>query len=101
MRQQRADGWIKRNDRQEVDLQAAITRAEGSTMAAQVTNISFEGCQLEFDGDLEIGECVNVALPGLGEIGAQVRWALPGKAGVCFLLDESQSEQQRSGVGGV
>lgn len=96
MRQRRPEGWKKRNDRQQVDLQATVARLDGSSLGAKVSNISFEGCQLECDVVLQIGELVKLALPGLGEIGAQVRWALPGKAGVCFLLDEAESEERRA-----
>jgi hypothetical protein len=96
---QRVDGWMKRNDRQPVDLPAVVFRGDGTRLEVRLSNMSFEGCQLECDETLQIGELIKVALPGLGEIGAQVRWALPGRAGACFLLDETRPGERRARLG--
>lgn len=92
----RADGWIKRNDRQDVDLAADVFRCDGSRFPARLLNISYEGCQLRCEMTLQIGERIKVALPGLGEIGAQVRWALPGRAGAWFLLEETAPDERQA-----
>lgn len=92
----RGEGWIKRNDRQKVNLPAEIVRSDGCMRPAKVSNISFDGCQIESDETLHIGELISIALPGLGEIAAQIRWALPGKAGACFLSDDAGAHKRRA-----
>jgi hypothetical protein len=48
---------------------------------------------------LEIGEVVNVTVPGLGAMDAQVRWVCEDKAGLSFLLGKSVQEDRRARLG--
>ena len=92
MKHQRFEGWVKRNDRHEVDPEATVYRADGSSAGVRLSNLSYDGCQLE-GTSLLIGERIRVALPRLGEVEAQVRWVLPvdGSAGVQFLSEDASS----------
>jgi len=83
------DNWVERDDRRGVDVPAMAYRADGSSLAVKLGNISYDGCQLEADTIFSIGEKVTLALPRMGEVKAQIRWAAQdGKAGARFLVDE-------------
>lgn len=97
--QHRIAGWIKRNERRDVDVPALAYLTDGSSIEVRLTNISYEGCQIEAEATLPIGERLKLALPRLGEISMQVRWALDGKAGARFLLEESAAGDRRARIG--
>lgn len=96
--QQRRPGWPERRDRRQVYVTAVAYLPDGTPIAVRLTDISYEGCQVETDAMLPIGEKLKLALPRLGDISAQVRWALPGKAGMRFLLEESLADDRRSRI---
>lgn len=80
-------GWIGRKDRDEVKIDAVVHRGDGSKQSVTLSNVSNEGCRIESQGDLRIGERVQIAIPRRGQVDAQVRWALSGSAGARFLPD--------------
>ena len=85
------DGWVKRDDRNEINLAAVAIREDGSSLPVRVRNLSYEGCQLDAGIVLRIGERVRLALPRMGEINTQIRWATcDGMAGARFLPEEIQ-----------
>ena len=51
----------------------------------KVMDLSREGCRLETDGSLKIGERVEIQVPKYGSFPAQIRWALGNEAGAVFL----------------
>jgi hypothetical protein len=81
----RIHDWIGRKDRHPVAVDAIVQRADGRTSPVKLTNCSDEGCRLESDEDFLIGERLQIAIPRMGQLQAQVRWALPGSAGARFL----------------
>ncbi|MFL6782232.1 MAG: PilZ domain-containing protein [Sphingomicrobium sp.] len=83
----RIHDWIGRKDRHPVAVDAIVRRADGSTVAVKVTNCSDEGCCLESGDDFLIGERLDIAIPRMGQLKAQVRWALPGSAGARFFAE--------------
>lgn len=83
----RMHGWISRKDRRPVTADAVVHRADGTRLPAKLTDISDEGCRIECDGELIIGEWVEIAVPSAGQVAAQVRWALGSSAGVKFRGD--------------
>jgi hypothetical protein len=83
----RIHDWIGRKDRYPVAVDAIVQRADGSTSAVRLTNCSNDGCRLESDEDFIIGERLQIAIPRMGQLQAQVRWALPGSAGARFLAE--------------
>jgi hypothetical protein len=82
---QRVHGWVGRNDRHPVEVDALVHRGDGTSTSVRLTNFSHEGCRIETDSDLQIGELLGIAISGMGQVRAQVRWALPGSAGAKFL----------------
>lgn len=97
--QHRVQGWIKRNERREVNVAAVAYLSGGTAIDVRVTNISYEGCQLEAEQGLPIGEKLKLALPRLGEVPAKVRWSIGSKTGLYFLLEESVAEERRARIG--
>lgn len=85
--QERAHHRIKRSERFIVNLTAVATRTDGSIIRVHLWNMSYEGCQMETQRALLVGERIKLNLPGLGEVSAEVRWATKDQAGVCFELD--------------
>jgi hypothetical protein len=84
---QRMQGWVGRNDRHEVEIEAVVHRPDGSMAPVKLSNFSNEGCRIDSERDFRIGERLEIAIPRMGQIKAQVRWALPGSAGAKFLAE--------------
>ena len=84
----RLHGWIGRKDRDEVAIDAVVHRDDGSKDSVTLTNLTLEGCRIESDGDFRIGEHLQIAIPSIGQMNAQIRWALPGSAGARFFQQE-------------
>ena len=82
---ERMHGWVGRKDRHPIEADAVVHRADGSHAPVKVTNISEEGCCIESADDFRIGERLNIVIPRIGKVKAQVRWSLPGSAGAKFL----------------
>ena len=82
---QRMHGWIGRKDRFPVGIDAVVHRADGAAVSVRLTDFSEEGCRMEGDDVFQIGEHVQIDVPRLGLVTAQVRWALAGSAGTRFL----------------
>lgn len=82
---QRLHGWVGRKDRHPVEVDAVVHRTDGSKSPVKLSNFSDEGCRIEADGEFRIGERLQIAIPRMGQVKAQVRWSLPGSAGARFL----------------
>ena len=83
----RIDGWVGRKDRHPVEIDAIVHRTDGSQAPVKLSNFSDEGCRIETDNDFRIGERLSIAIPRMGQVKVQVRWALPGSAGAKFLAE--------------
>lgn len=83
----RMHGWVGRKDRNSVEIDAVVHRDDGSEAAVKLSDLTEEGCRMEAEHNFRIGERVAIAVPRLGQLRAQVRWALPGSAGARFLAD--------------
>ena len=81
----REPGYIKRAPRVDTHFSASLTDSDGGKVAVVVTDISREGCRLETDGSLKIGEHIQLEVPKYGTIPAQIRWAMGHEAGAVFL----------------
>lgn len=86
---ERMHGWVGRQDRFPVEVEAVVHRADGTDLSVVVSNISDEGCRLEGAEIFTIGERLTIAIPRIGTVRAQVRWALAGSAGAKF-IDNSE-----------
>jgi len=81
----REPGYIKRSPRVATNYPTSLTDSDGGTVPVVVLDISSEGCRLETDGSLSIGEKVEISVGRLGTYPAQIRWALGNEAGAVFL----------------
>ena len=84
---ERMQGWIGRKDRHPVVVDAVVHRTDGSKLPVRLTNFSDDGCRIEAEADFRIGERLQIAIPRMGQVKAQVRWALTGNAGAKFLAE--------------
>lgn len=78
-------GIVKRAPRVETRFKASLVDDSGNVMSVMVMDISREGCRLESDELLKIGEKVFIEVPKYGRFPAQIRWALGNEAGAVFL----------------
>ena len=83
----RIHGWVGRRDRDSVVVDAVVHRTDGTKSPVRLTNFSDNGCRIEAETNLRIGERVQIAIPRMGQVKAQIRWALPGSAGAKFLAE--------------
>lgn len=81
----REPGFIKRSPRVDTNIKTSLTDSDGSSIPIVVLDISREGCRIETDGSLKIGEQVQIDVPKYGTFPAQIRWALGNEAGAVFL----------------
>ena len=81
----REPGFIKRAPRVETHFETSLTDSDGGNIPIVVLDISREGCRMESDGSLKIGEMVQIQVPKYGTFSAQIRWALGNEAGAVFL----------------
>ena len=81
----REPGEIKRAPRVDTRFDASLIDSDGTVVPVVVTDISKQGCRLETDGSLKIGENVQLQVPKYGNFPAQIRWALGNQAGAVFL----------------
>ena len=81
----REPGQIKRAPRVDTRFEAKLTDSDGNVVPVKVIDLSREGCRLETDGSLKIGEMVQIEVPKYGKFPAQIRWALGNDAGAVFL----------------
>ena len=84
---QRMHAWAARKDRHPVEIDATVMRTDGSKEPVKLSNFSDEGCRIEANGDFHIGERLQIAIPRMGHIKAQVRWTMPGSAGARFVAE--------------
>ena len=76
-----------RRNRYPVEIDAVVYRTDGRTFPVTLSNLSDQGCRVETNADLHIGERLQIAVPRMGNMKAQVRWSLPGAAGTRFLTE--------------
>ena len=81
----REPGEIKRAPRVDTRFDTSLIDSDGNTVSVVVIDISREGCRMETDGSLKIGEMVQIKVPKYGTFPAQIRWALGNESGAVFL----------------
>ena len=84
---QRTKASAGRRERHPVEIDAVLHRTDGSKASAKLTNFSDQGCRIESDEQLRIGERLAIAIPRMGQVKAQVRWAATGSAGARFVAE--------------
>lgn len=81
----REPGQIKRAPRVDTRVQTTLIDSDGGRHKVLVTDISREGCRMETEELLKIGEVVQIEVPKYGTFAAQIRWALGNEAGAVFM----------------
>ena len=79
--------WTERKTRFPVAIEATVLRVDGGRTPVKLSNFSDDGCRIEGTDRLRIGERLEIAIPRMGQVKAQVRWALPDSAGVRFVAE--------------
>ena len=79
----KSGSWPDRRRRHAVRLEAAVTKSDGSIVTSSVSDLSLDGCCLT--GDFRIGEQIEVKVPRIGKLSAQIRWSVMGRAGARFI----------------
>ena len=77
----RVPGWVEREEREPVSFGASIVLPDGRSVSVMIRDVSANGCCVECDEALPIAQTVRLDL-GDDSIEAEVRWALPGAAGL-------------------
>jgi hypothetical protein len=83
----RMHGWIGRKDRHPVEIDAVVHRNDGSKAPVRLSDFSDQGCRIDGENDFRIGERLSIAIPRMGQVKAQIRWALHDSAGAKFLAE--------------
>lgn len=81
----REPGFIKRSPRVDTNFATKLIDSDGNVVEIIVVDLSREGCRLETEAALKIGEKVRIEVPKYGSFPAQIRWALGNEAGAVFL----------------
>lgn len=77
------------HDRRESEREEVFYRTRASApglgnFPVQLVNISANGFMIRTDTDVAIGDRLSLRLPVVGEVQAEVRWALGGRVGCQF-----------------
>ena len=75
---------VDRDPRYTVNLVALVASEASGGGAVQVTDVSRRGFSARSRTAVRIGSAINVILPGIGAVKAQIRWAFCGVFGARF-----------------
>jgi hypothetical protein len=98
MERETAD-WVWRTSRRRTNLAGIAKRGDGSAVRVLVSNLSYEGCHILGEGQLQKGEVIDLSLPRMSVIQAQVRWATGDSAGLKFIICYSVGDERRARLG--
>ena len=70
-----------------MEIEAVIHRLDGTRAQVKLTDFSDEGCRIESGAAFRIGERLQIAIPRMGQIKAQVRWIGSGTTGARFVTE--------------
>jgi hypothetical protein len=91
--------WKQRASRRSASLTGSAHRSDGSAVRVLITNISYGGCHVLAEGELEAGEALTLAVTNSGRMKAQVRWVTGDQAGLTFVAGVSAVENRRLRLG--
>ena len=81
----RMPGWIKRDERDPVSIDATVHLSSGRKIAVTIVDGSAGGCKIRCLRALPIGEIVQLEIPAAQLQPASVRWVVGGMAGLRFV----------------
>jgi len=76
---------LRRSERIEVDEKARLRPNDWSSLEVRIVDLSEDGFRAECDATILCGSSIRIALPGLGEVEAQVTWRRHGELGARFM----------------
>jgi len=91
--------WKSRGSRTKVSLVGIAKCEDGRSFRVLLSNVSYEGCRVWTDHELEVGEKLTVNVTGRGQLPAQVRWVREGSMGLRFLTGLSATDNRRARIG--
>ena len=71
--------------RTKVALEVMGYRADGAGFPAIIADISRDGCQVQSDAPLYVGETIKLKHEVMGELLGEVRWSSAGRGGLQFV----------------
>lgn len=77
---------MRRSERIEVDERTRLKPNDWSSLEVRIVDLSADGFRVECDATILCGSPIRIALPGLGEVEAQVTWRKSGEFGARFLM---------------
>jgi hypothetical protein len=80
----RAQPDRRQSERDEVFYRSRASVAGLGSFPIQVVNISANGFMARTETELAVGQSLTIRLPVVGEMKAEVRWALGGRVGCQF-----------------
>jgi transposase len=86
---------IGRRERRAVSMRGFAERADGSSVAVVLLDLSYDGCGIETSVELQAGETLKLAVLRHGIIAARVCWFSDGKAGLVFEPEEPASDERQ------
>lgn len=89
----RTPGHVKRAPRIDAKIGADVQDSEGHNVPVTIVDISKDGCRMETDGTLMIGEMVEIHVEDGSMHRAKIRWALGDEAGAEFIDPASLPEE--------
>lgn len=82
-----------RPERRAVELVGFALLSDGTTIAATLVDLSYEGCKIRTEGPLSPGDRLKLSVFHRGLIEADVRWFEDGLAGLTFNSYEAPTRQ--------
>ena len=91
--------WIRRAHRNHASITGTAYRSDETALRVHITNLSYDGCHLITEDELDIGETITLVMPRMQKTQAQVRWVKDQHAGVRFLVGTTALEDRRARIG--
>jgi len=87
----RVPRYVSRPERWECDAEIVLADECGRELQGRLANISQAGFMADCEEKLPVGAIVQVVLPDLGAVTAEVRWALGWRFGA-LILEQHESD---------
>jgi len=84
---------VDRSERRVVAMRGYVILEDGTHHQISLLDLSYEGCGVETDAALTVGDQVKLSVLSRGAVGAEVRWVRDGKAGLAFIPPEEEERK--------
>jgi hypothetical protein len=83
---------IERRERRPVHMTGYAVLADGTTAHLTLLDLSYDGCGIAIEAELQSGDRIKLSVLKRGAIPAEVRWYSKGKAGLVFQAEPPSAE---------